>query len=423
MVTPALLNQSAQARAGTGYDKTCFTIDFDTRQVTCPPRTDQHQLEPRNPTRHRGHRRQVRRHHLPSLPDANAVHHRETRRPTTHLLPPRPTPRPHRSPHPTDQRHLAGKIQATRRRRRHHQPGPRHHRHPPRPLPRHRENSPPTRVLRDRPQPRPTPHLVDRTPPTSNPDQQPPTPRPDPRRLNRIRQQSPQRHQTRRTTRTDLHPARPAPIPARHRRRATPRRPGQGQGRAPPRRQVPAALLRPETVGRGHRPGLQATPGGRTRLARHEISARPPPGLPPPRRPHPRPRPALLARAPTGPSPRPPPVAPGPPSAPTSTACTPSPSPAPPARSGRPLNSPRPNATCWPLSSSTHPRRSSNSPQASDQYERRRLVTRLLGGQNRVSAAQPQDSCTSRPEHLWNPGKPFRIRHGQAEGLTPVLSP
>jgi transposase len=36
MVTPALLDQSAQARAGTGYDKTCFTIDFDTRQVTCP---------------------------------------------------------------------------------------------------------------------------------------------------------------------------------------------------------------------------------------------------------------------------------------------------------------------------------------------------------------------------------------------------
>jgi transposase len=36
MVTPALLDQSAQARAATGYDKTAFTIDFDTRQVTCP---------------------------------------------------------------------------------------------------------------------------------------------------------------------------------------------------------------------------------------------------------------------------------------------------------------------------------------------------------------------------------------------------
>jgi len=36
LVTPALLDQSAQARAGTGFDKTAFTIDFDTRQVTCP---------------------------------------------------------------------------------------------------------------------------------------------------------------------------------------------------------------------------------------------------------------------------------------------------------------------------------------------------------------------------------------------------
>jgi Transposase DDE domain len=36
LLTPALLDQSAQARAGTGFDKTAFTIDFDTRQVTCP---------------------------------------------------------------------------------------------------------------------------------------------------------------------------------------------------------------------------------------------------------------------------------------------------------------------------------------------------------------------------------------------------
>jgi Transposase DDE domain/Transposase domain (DUF772) len=36
LVTPALLDQSPQARAGTGFDKTAFTIDFDTRQVACP---------------------------------------------------------------------------------------------------------------------------------------------------------------------------------------------------------------------------------------------------------------------------------------------------------------------------------------------------------------------------------------------------
>jgi hypothetical protein len=36
LVTPALLDQSPQAHAGTGFDKTAFSIDFDTRQVTCP---------------------------------------------------------------------------------------------------------------------------------------------------------------------------------------------------------------------------------------------------------------------------------------------------------------------------------------------------------------------------------------------------
>jgi hypothetical protein len=108
-------------------------------------------------------------------------------------------------------------------------------------------------------------------------------------------------------------------------------------------------------------------------------------------------------------SPRPPPAAPGRPSAPTWTGCTPPPSPARPARSGRPPNSPRPNATCSPLSTSTRPRRSSNSPQASYQHEHNRLVTRLLGGRSRVSAAQPPDSCTRRPSHLWNPGRRARI--------------
>ena len=49
MVTPALLDQSAQARAGTGYDKTCFTIDYDTRQVTCPQGQTNTWWHPANP--------------------------------------------------------------------------------------------------------------------------------------------------------------------------------------------------------------------------------------------------------------------------------------------------------------------------------------------------------------------------------------
>ena len=36
LVSPMLLDTSAQARAGAGYDKATFAIDFDRRRATCP---------------------------------------------------------------------------------------------------------------------------------------------------------------------------------------------------------------------------------------------------------------------------------------------------------------------------------------------------------------------------------------------------
>jgi transposase len=36
LITPMLLDHSPQARAGQGYDRTAFTIDWDTQQVICP---------------------------------------------------------------------------------------------------------------------------------------------------------------------------------------------------------------------------------------------------------------------------------------------------------------------------------------------------------------------------------------------------
>jgi transposase len=36
LVSPLLADQSRQAKAGAGYDRTSFTIDFDTREATCP---------------------------------------------------------------------------------------------------------------------------------------------------------------------------------------------------------------------------------------------------------------------------------------------------------------------------------------------------------------------------------------------------
>ena len=39
LVSPLLLDTSAQARAGTGYDKAAFSVDFDARRATCPQGT------------------------------------------------------------------------------------------------------------------------------------------------------------------------------------------------------------------------------------------------------------------------------------------------------------------------------------------------------------------------------------------------
>jgi hypothetical protein len=36
LVSPLLLDHSAQARAGAGHDKAAFTFDFDAHQATCP---------------------------------------------------------------------------------------------------------------------------------------------------------------------------------------------------------------------------------------------------------------------------------------------------------------------------------------------------------------------------------------------------
>ena len=85
-------------------------------------------------------------------------------------------------------------------------------------------------------------------------------------------------------------------VPAHHPRRAAAHRQAEDQDRGEPGRQVPAALLRPAPVRRGHRPGIQAAAGSRARLARHEAGPRPAPGLPPARGPDPRPRRAVLAR-------------------------------------------------------------------------------------------------------------------------------
>ncbi len=78
------------------------------------------------------------------------------------------------------------------------------------------------------------------------------------------------------------------------RRAAADRRRGH-QGRGEPRRQVPAAHQRPQAERGGHRPGLQAAPGSRARLARSQAGHRPAPRLPPQGAAHQSPRHLVLA--------------------------------------------------------------------------------------------------------------------------------
>ena len=211
-----------------------------------------------------------------------------------------------------------------------------------------------------------------------------------------------------RAARGDLHQARPEPVPAHHpRRAAAPRR----RRRSPPRRSwtgstccaLATRTCPPRTsrwatsscceVERGWR-DMKTDPG-------------PAPGLPPARRPHPRPRPALLARAAPGPdrrdhhrrhlAPR---------SARTCSDCTSAPSPAPPAPSASAPSSPPPNATSSPSSASTHPRRSSNSGrhrQRPDQHEHHRLDTRPSRRLPAFPQVKPQIPCPA-PTSAAEPG-------------------
>ena len=158
------------------------------------------------------------------------------------------------------------------------------------------------------------------------------------------------RHADRGRTRQDrgrsVRQARAEAVPAHHPRRAAAHRQAEDQDRGEPGRQVPAALLRPGPVRRGHRPGLQAAAGSRARLARHEADPGPAPGLPPARGPDPRPRPAVLAGPAADPRRRDHHRArPGTGSAPSSSGCTRSPTPARPGPSARPPSRPSPSAT------------------------------------------------------------------------------
>ena len=182
LIGPLLADTSAQARAGKGYARADFTIDYDTRTVTCPQGKTSASW---TPCTQRGndaivvHFSAAR---LRPLPGTCPVHHRETA--PAHPAAPRPGPSPGRRPRRGEDDPVPGGLRPPRRRRGHHAPG-RQPRRPPRPLPRPAQNPPRPRLHGLRAQPPPAARLLDRHPARPEANQPPGTPGTQPRRITR----------------------------------------------------------------------------------------------------------------------------------------------------------------------------------------------------------------------------------------------
>jgi hypothetical protein len=156
LLAPLPPDSSPQARSG-GYTADMFTIDWDSRQVTCPQGAVSSSRGPGPQQRDQHHHRPVRQAGVPAVPGPGPVHHRGPFRPPARLPSP-PDPRgPHRRPRRAGRRRLAAPVPDPRRDRRHHRPGHPRHRHPPRPLPELAENPPGTQHRSRRHQPDPAP--------------------------------------------------------------------------------------------------------------------------------------------------------------------------------------------------------------------------------------------------------------------------
>ncbi len=181
LVSPLLLDTSAQARAGAGYDKAAFAIDFDARQATCPQGT------PAVPGPRAGRTRARRSWcpgrkapacpapHASCAPAAAAARSRCAPASCTKRSPPPAPSRPPRSGKPATPPAPASRA--------HHAPGHPRHRHPPRPLPRTAQDPARAHHRRRRSQHDPPRRLLDRPPPGPHANKPPRPPRLHPHRL------------------------------------------------------------------------------------------------------------------------------------------------------------------------------------------------------------------------------------------------
>ena len=112
LLAPVPPDSSPQARSG-GYAAAMFTIDWESKQVTCPQGSVSSSWTParsKGPT----HPGPVRQGDLPAVPGPGPVHHRAA--PPPARLPAPPDPRgPHRRPRRAGQRRLAAEIPDPRR--------------------------------------------------------------------------------------------------------------------------------------------------------------------------------------------------------------------------------------------------------------------------------------------------------------------
>ena len=184
LVTPMLADTSPQARAGAGFDRATFAIDFGTQQATCP---QGHASSHWNPVTQRGISTIVITFSKatcgPCPVRAQCTASASGRRQLTVHLPRRPRS-PARRPGRPGHQGFPVQIRVTRRRRGHHTAGRGRHRHAASPLPRTGQDPPGTHQRRGRAQPDPVARLVERPPAGPDPHQPPRPPRPRPGLMN-----------------------------------------------------------------------------------------------------------------------------------------------------------------------------------------------------------------------------------------------
>gem|GEM_PF-2531052 len=181
LIGPLLADTSPRARAGAGYARADFAVDYDTRAVTCPQGKTSVSWTPGT---QRGKDVIVARFSAagcgpcPARTQCTTSGRKDASSPSS----PRPGPSPGSRPHRGNHDPVSGLLRPPRRRRRHHAPGCQPRRAA-RPLPRPAQDPPRPRLHGLRAQPATAGRILHRHPARPAANQPPGTPRTRPRRM------------------------------------------------------------------------------------------------------------------------------------------------------------------------------------------------------------------------------------------------